>query len=184
MRQITEPELEKLKYPIGKFVKPNHIDKAVLNLWISEIENLPGQVRKIVDKMNEEQLNTPYRKEGWTIKQVIHHLPDSHMNAYTRFHLALTEDTPTIKPYFENRWAELADGKNAPIEFSLNLLSSLHQRWVYLLKSLTEEQLARTIIHPEFHKEYNLEELIGLYAHHGKHHLEQIKNLKSRQNWK
>jgi hypothetical protein len=175
--------LVELQFPVGKFVTPDHMPEVLIHQWISEIEKLPAQLIKEVDLLSEEQLDTPYRPGGWTITQVVHHLADSHMNSYMRFHLALTEDNPIIKPYFEDRWAELEDGKNAPIEFSLNLLTSLHQRWVFLLRSLKDEQLNRTYFHPESGKDFNLKEVIGTYAWHGRHHLAHITELKKRNKW-
>jgi hypothetical protein len=175
--------MTKLQYPIGKFLKPEHIPEVLIHEWIDEIERLPEQLREVVDSLSEEQLDTPYRDGGWTVLQVVHHLADSHINSYTRFRLALTEENPVIKPYYEDRWAELEDGKNAPVEFSLNLLTFLHQRWVYLLKSLTDDQLNKTFFHPESGKEFVLREVIGTYAWHGKHHLAHITELKQRNNW-
>jgi hypothetical protein len=175
--------LIELQYPIGKFVKPAHIPEVLVHDWIKEIEKLPEQLIAAIDGLSEEQLDTPYRPEGWTVTQVIHHLADSHMNAYMRFHLALTEENPTIKPYYEGRWAELEDGKNAPVEFSLNLLTSLHQRWVYLLRSMTDEQMNKTYFHPESKKEFILKEVVGTYAWHGRHHVAHITELKKRNNW-
>jgi uncharacterized damage-inducible protein DinB len=172
-----------LQYPIGKFVKPDHVPEVLIHEWIEEIEKLPLQLKEAVEGLSEEQLDTPYREGGWTITQVVHHLADSHMNCYMRFHLALTENNPIIKPYNEKGWAELADGKNAPIEISLNLLASLHQRWAYLLKSMTNEELSRTFTHPQTGRVYILDEVLGLYAWHGKHHLAHITELKNRNNW-
>ena len=169
-------ELEQLKYPIGKFVKPSTIDQSTIQSWIEEIEHLPHQIRKAVEDLSEEQLNTPYRPEGWTIRQVIHHLPDSHMNSYVRFRWALTEDSPTIKAYHEDRWAELDDAKHADINISLILLEAIHIRWCMLLRSLTPEQLKKHFIHPESGAKVYLDENIGSYAWHGKHHLAHIKN--------
>ena len=169
-------EPEELKYPIGKFSKPQRITLETIGRWIDEIGHLPTQIRQAVKGLNEKQLDTPYRPEGWTIRQVIHHLPDSHMNSYIRFRLALTEDKPTIKPYFEERWAEIDDAKNGPIEISLILLEALHIRWTILLRSLKLEQLHKSYIHPESGKEIRLDETIGIYAWHGKHHLAHIKN--------
>jgi uncharacterized damage-inducible protein DinB len=175
--------LIELQYPIGKFVKPEHIPEVLIHEWIKEIEKLPEQLIAAVDGLSEEQMDTVYRPGGWTITQVVHHIADSHINAYSRFHLALTEENPTIKPYQEAHWAELEDGKNAPVEFSLNLLTSLHQRWVYLLKSMTEEQYKRIFFHPGTNKVSSLNEVLGLYAWHGKHHLAHITELKKRNKW-
>ncbi|RZM24320.1 MAG: putative metal-dependent hydrolase, partial [Pedobacter sp.] len=151
--------------------------------FIMEIEQLPNELKKEVNTLNKEQLDTQYRPEGWTVRQVVHHLADSHMNSYIRCKLALTEDSPTIKPYFEERWAELEDGKNAAIDSSLQLLEGLHLRWSALLKSLTEQDLTKTFVHPEHGKTIQLLEVVALYAHHGRHHLAQITELKKRKGW-
>ncbi len=168
--------LDELKYPIGKFEKPKRITLETIGRWIDEIEHLPQQVRVALEGLNKQQLDTPYRAGGWTIRQVIHHLPDSHMNSYIRFRLALTEDKPTIKAYYEDRWAELQDAKHGNIEISLILLEALHIRWSLLLRSLTLEQLHKDFIHPESGKKIRLDENIGIYAWHGKHHLTHIIN--------
>jgi len=167
---------ETLKYPIGKFQKPDRITLETIGRWIDEIEHLPTQLRILVQELDEKTLNTTYRPGGWTIRQVIHHLPDSHMNSYIRFRWALTEDKPTIKAYYEDRWAELPDAKSANIEISLILLEAIHIRWSLLLRSLELEELHRSFIHPETKKKVRLDENIGIYAWHGKHHLAHIKN--------
>lgn len=169
-------DLEELKYPIGKFIKPERITLETISRWIDEIEHLPHQIRVAVEGLNEKQLDTPYRPDGWTIRQVVHHLPDSHMNSYIRFRLALTEDKPKIKGYHEDRWAELHDARHGNIDISLILLEAIHIRWSSLLRSLSLEQLHKSFIHPETRKEIRLDENIGLYAWHGKHHLAHITN--------
>lgn len=176
-------DIEQLKYPIGKFKRPDIITPAHINEWIEDIEIFPGMLRKTVHGMTEAELATPYREGGWTVRQVVHHLPDSHMNAYTRFKLTITEDRPKIKPYLENEWAELEDGRIAPVDFSLNLLDSLHKRWVMLLKSMSASDFKRTFIHPEQGKEFSLDGVVGLYAWHGRHHLAHIQKLKERMKW-
>ncbi len=175
-------ELETLRFPIGKFDKRVEITNEVLKEWISEIEELPEQLLSATKNLNEEQLDTPYRPGGWTIQQVIHHIADSHINSFIRFKLALTEELPIIKPYEEVLWAELPDGKDMPIDVSLRLLKALHERWTVLLKSLTNEQLHRKFLHPDF-GEVLLNTNIGIYAWHGKHHLAHITSLKNRMNW-
>lgn len=175
-KRATRLGLDELKYPIGKFEKPKRITLETIGRWIDEIEHLPQQVRVAVEGLNKQQLDTPYRPGGWTIRQVIHYLPDSHMNSYIRFRLALTEDKPTIKAYYEDRWAELQDAKHGNIEISLILLEALHIRWSLLLRSLTLEQLHKDFIHPESGKKIRLDENIGIYAWHGKHHLAHIIN--------
>ena len=149
---------------------------------IDQIAEAPAKLRAAVEGLSPEQLDTTYRPGGWTVRQVVHHLPDSHLNSYVRFKLALTEDQPTIKPYHEDRWAELEDGRNAPVELSLSLLESLHARWVLLLRSLTAEDLARTFNHPELGI-IRLDTNVSLYAWHGRHHIAQITSLRERMGW-
>jgi len=175
--------LEKQKYPIGQFTAPDPITDEDINGYISDIEKLPAELRKLVFDFSEEQLNTRYRDGGWTVRQVVHHIADSHLNAYARFKLALTEDMPTVKPYYEDKWAELEDGKNAPIEISLNLLDALHNRWVRLLKSLNKKDFEKVFFHPEHGKEFSLDETAGMYSWHGKHHYAHIDELKKRKSW-
>lgn len=170
-------DLETLKYPIGKYTPPEPISDEQIKIWIGEIETLPKRLSDLVSTLNEEQLNTPYRPGGWTGKQVIHHLADSHMNAFIRFHLALTETNPTIKPYLENKWAELPYLKEVPIDISLSIITNVHARLIYLLKSLTTIDLEKTYVHPEYNKTFKLREVVGLYAWHGNHHLGHIKSI-------
>jgi len=177
---ISPEQLEKLRFPIGKF-NPDAAD-ANLEHYIDQIAALPGLMRQAVQNLTDEQLNTPYRPGGWTVRQVVHHVADSHINSYIRFKLALTEDNPTIKPYEEDRWAELADGKFEPVEVSLLLLQTLHHRWVVMLKSLTPNQWQRTYLHP-VSGEATLTKVAALYAWHGNHHLAHITNLSSSKNW-
>jgi uncharacterized damage-inducible protein DinB len=176
-------ELEKLKYPTGKYTAPEKIKKSEVKRWIREIDKLPKRLKDAVKTMSEEQLDTPYRDGGWTVRQTIHHLADSHMNAYARFRLALTEDNPTIKPYMEAKWAELTDAKTAPVKYSLDLIRNLHKRWVMLLKTLDKDQLRRTYFHPDKNASQKLDGIVGLYAWHGNHHLAHIENLKKKMNW-
>ena len=170
-----------VRYPIGHYA-PGVIDVDVRTKWIAELQALPSQVRDIVTDLNERQLDTPYRPGGWTVRQVVHHLADSHLNSYTRFRLALTEDSPAIKPYDEKSWAELWDAKRAPIDLSVNLLDGLHARWVLLLSSLTEIEFARTFKHPEL-GEIRLDWTVGLYAWHSRHHVAHIASLRARERW-
>ena len=176
--------VEELKYPIGKFVKPDYYTPEILNQYILDIGLFPSRLRAEVEQLTDEQLDTCYRPDGWTIRQVVHHCADSHMNSFTRFKLALTEEKPTIKPYFEDRWAELVDSKSMPIEPSLKILEGLHQRWVVLLKSLTKEDLERRFVHPEHGKELKLDGTLGLHAWHCHHHLAHITNAKKLNQWK
>ncbi len=175
--------IAQLKYPIGKFEKPTVITKDIVNKWISDIATFPKRLFSEVMTLTDEQLDTAYRPDGWTIRQVIHHCADSHMNSLTRLKLALTEDEPTIKPYFEERWAELADCKNMPIEPSLKMLEGIHERWTVILTHLTESDMKRTFIHPQNGSKFRLDENIGLYAWHCNHHLAHITETKKRNNW-
>ena len=176
--------IEQLKYPIGKFDKPTVITKDILKKWISDISTFHKRLLSEVINLTDEQLDTPYRQDGWTIRQVIHHCADSHMNSLTRLKLTLTEDQPTIKPYFEERWAELFDTKNMPIQPSLKILEGIHERWEILLNNLTVEQLQRKFIHPEHGKAFSIDENIAIYAWHCNHHLAHITQTKKRHHWK
>jgi hypothetical protein len=168
--------MEDPRYPIGK---PQLGGAVELERWIAEIEEAPSRLREAVRGLSDTLLDTPYREGGWTVRQVVHHVPDSHMNAYMRYRLALTEDNPQIKVYDEARWAELPDARTAPIEPSLALLESLHQRWVALLRSLTPEQWNRRFRHPE-REVLSLAQEAGLYAWHGRHHVAHIVGLRDR----
>lgn len=170
------------RYPIGEFQFEGEFTFDVIQGWIDEIENLPSLLRETVKDLSEDQLDTPYRFGGWTIRQVVHHLADSHMNAYIRLKLALTEDNPIIKPYHEGKWAELPDS-NLPIAISLSLLDSMHIRWVTILRSLTPVESDRTFMHPDS-GQIAVGEYIGIYAWHGRHHLAHITSLCSRMDWK
>lgn len=176
-------DLEKLKYPIGKFDCPSTITAEIQEAWISILEHFPNRFENLVKNLSEKQLNTPYRPEGWTLRQTIHHVYDSHHNAYTRFKWALTEETPTIKPYDEKAWAETFDAKNAPIDLSLVALKSLHAKWVYLVKGLSQEQLLKEFHHPARNRNYTLAETVGSYAWHSNHHYSHIENLLKREGW-
>jgi hypothetical protein len=171
-----------LRYPIGPFQYDGPLTDEQRQHLIDQIEAAPGKLRAAVQGLSPAQLDTPYRPGGWTVRQVVHHLPDSHLNSYMRFRLALTEDEPTIKPYFENRWAELDDARHAPIDISLALLEALHRRWILLLRSLSERDFARTFSHPELGV-VSLEENLSLYAWHGRHHVAHITSLRERMGW-
>jgi uncharacterized damage-inducible protein DinB len=171
-----------LRYPIGRYLPPAQITAADRAGWIEELVALPAKMREAVSGLDDRQLDTPYRPGGWTLRQVVHHVPDSHVNSYVRFRLALTEDIPTIKPYNEATWAELPDAKSAPIEPSLQLLEALHVRWVALLKSLSDAEFKRTFRHPE-HGEIPIDWTLGLYAWHSRHHVAQITGLRDRERW-
>ena len=170
------------RYPIGRFDGKAPADEAERSRFIGDIEETPARLRAAIRGLSEEQLNTPYREGGWTVRQVIHHVPDSHLNSYIRFKLALTEDEPTIKPYMEDRWAQLADSRLTPIETSLTLLDSLHQRWVLLLRSFTAEDWKRSFRHPEMGL-LSLDKTVALYSWHGKHHVAHITALRERKGW-
>lgn len=172
--------LEQLKYPIGKAQIPENITKKNIEVWISDIERFPQEIEFLVKQLSEKQLDTPYRENGWTIRQVIHHCYDSHTNSYIRFKWTLTEDTPIIKAYFEDRWAEIFDSKSAPISLSLDGLKAL----VYLLKNIPEKDLEKGFIHPETKAKVSLKENIGIYAWHCQHHYAHIEQLMIRKNWK
>jgi uncharacterized damage-inducible protein DinB len=169
------------KYPIGKFQLDGDITNSMTEGWINEIEALPGLLRDAVRDLDNEQLDTPYRSGGWTVRQVVHHLADSHMNAYVRFKLALTEENPVIKPYDEGKWAKLPDYK-LPIDISLSLIEALHIRWVKLLRSLSPADIKKTFIHPDLGG-VSVGENIGIYAWHSRHHLAHITSLCSRMGW-
>jgi hypothetical protein len=173
---------EDLKYPIGKYVTQPFSEKQ-LQEWLIDIKFLPQHLENAVLNLDAAQLDTPYREEGWMVKQVVHHVADSHMNAYTRFKLGLTEMNPTIRPYDEVAWAELKDSLELPINISLTLIHALHSRWHYILKDLTQEQLLRTVFHPEHKKEFTLWDLLGMYAWHGRHHVAHITSLRERKGW-
>lgn len=175
--------LQELKYPIGNYSKPAVITQEHIQKWIQDLENFPGLLAKEVIGLSDEKLDTEYRPDGWTIRQVVHHCADSHMNSFIRLKLALTEDKPTIKPYFEERWAELYDSKKYPIESSLKIIEGVHQKWSDLLKQLSESDLQKIFIHPQHNKEFSIAENIGLYAWHSNHHLAHIQNLKKRKGW-
>ena len=171
-----------LRFPVGKFTYDGPPSEQQKQQFLDEIAQTPAKLRGAVRGLSESQLDTPYRPDGWTVRQVVHHVPDSHLNSYVRFKLALTEDDPTIKPYAEDRWAELADTKATPVEVSLTLLDSLHDRWVRLLRSLTPEEWKRTFRHPELGP-MTLEKTLALYAWHGRHHVAHITELRKRMSW-
>ena len=170
------------RYPIGKFELPKDVTPELRQAAIDEIAGTPAKVRAAVAGLSDAQLDSPYREGGWTVRQVVHHLVDSHMNAYIRLRFALTENQPTIKPYDENNWANLEDARSAPVEVSLRLLEPLHERWVRLLRSVKTEQYARTLLHPD-HGVKNLDWLLFLYTWHGKHHTAHITQLRKQKGW-
>jgi len=167
--------IEKLKFPIGKYISNKSPSDDLINQWIEDIELFPARVEGLIKDISHEKLSWKYRPNGWMVKQVIHHCADSHMNSIIRFKLALTEETPTIRPYNESRWADLKDSLTDEITESIILLNGLHKKWSRLLKSLTKEQLKMEFIHPEHGLKFNLAENIGNYAWHCNHHLAHIK---------
>src|SRR5712692_1804963 len=180
--QSRRGKMTDLRYPIGEFSYPGEQTADERRRAIDEIEATPVRLRAAVQGLSPQQLDTPYRPGGWTVRQVVHHVPDSHLNAYTRFKLALTEDEPTIKPYDEARWAELADVRTAPLGVSFRLLEALHQRWVLLLRSLRPEDYRRTLRHPE-RGVMSLDQTLCYYAWHGRHHVAHITSLRERMGW-
>ena len=175
--------MENLQYPVGRFENGQTYTPAQTLSNIQTISALPSKLFNVVNVLNEQQLETVYRPDGWTVRQVVHHIADSHINAYLRFHLALTEENPTIRPYLEHLWAELPDGKTAPVDWSLQLLKYVHLRWVLLLNSLTETDLDRTYFHPQSQRSFQLREVVAMYAWHSEHHYEHIHQLALRSGW-
>ncbi len=171
-----------LRYPIGKY-EPQPFSQEQKKKWLLDIQYLPSDIEQAVQNLDEAQLQTPYRDGGWTVHQLVHHIADSHMNAYIRFKLGLTENNPTIKPYEEAEWAKLNDVKTLPINISITLLFALHERWYAAIKDLSDEQWMRTVYHPEQKKEITLWHLLGMYAWHSKHHTQHILLLRERMQW-
>jgi uncharacterized damage-inducible protein DinB len=174
---MTDP-----RFPIGKFHYDGPPSQDQKQQFLAEIDQTPTNLREAIKGLSDAQLDTPYRDGGWTVRQVVHHMPDSHINSYIRFKLALTEDDPTIKPYEEDRWAQLADSKSTPIEVSLILLDSLHDRWARLLRSLDDADWKKTFRHPTLGP-MTLEKTLAMYAWHGKHHVAHITELRKRMAW-
>ncbi len=174
---MAEDPLFDLKYPIGLYSPPKVIVQSHIDAWIAQIESLPERLITIIENITDEQLDTPYRPNGWTVRQVIHHIPDSHVNSYIRFKWTLTEDNPTIKAYNEVAWAELYDTKDEPIQVSIDFLKAVHAKLACVLKRLSDDQLKRTFVHPESGKQIPLDWNIGLYAWHGEHHLAHVKSV-------
>ena len=172
-------DLNDLRYPIGKFSKPITWYSETIHKWSQEIESLPDQLQAMVSEMNEDQLASPYRPEGWTGAQVIHHIADSHMNSFIRFKLALTEQTPTIKPYNENAWSKLSDHR-LPIDKSIALIESLHAKWIHLLSGMEQVDFDKDYTHPENSQIWTLGQTLALYAWHGRHHLGHLQIIKEK----
>lgn len=173
-----EKDIDRLKYPIGKFQSPDIIDEEQLKNWIQIIQDFPKKIKQEISNLTETEFQKQYRPGGWTIKQIVNHCADSHMNSLIRFKLALTEEEPTIRPYFENLWAELPDSKNHPTESSLKIIEGIHERWVTLLNNMSESDFEKRLIHPETQSITSLEFNTGIYAWHCNHHLAHIVNAK------
>lgn len=175
--------MEKLRYPIGKFQVPQTIDPDLVAQWIDVLDAYPAKLQATVAELSEDQLDTVYRPGGWTVRQLVHHIADSHHNSYIRFKWALTEDRPVIKVYNEKKWSELPDAHTAPISLSLDHLKAVHARLVFLLRKLSISDLEREFIHPDTDQSTNLKENIGRYVWHGNHHLAHIQRLIEREGW-
>jgi hypothetical protein len=173
---------EDLKYPVGKFSYGGFGDRVQRAEWIQEIAHLPEKLQAAVSGLNDEQLDTPYRPDGWSVRQLVHHVCDSHVNSYCRFRLALTEAEPIIKPYDEKSWANLPDARELPIDVSLQILAPLHYRWVHLLKCISEDDFARSFVHPEYGP-MTLDKAACMYAWHSRHHTAHVVNLRKRMGW-
>ncbi len=171
-----------LSYPIGKFEYAGTLTAQQRADAIRDVEETPARLREAIRGLDDKQLDTPYRPGGWTVRQVVHHVPDSHLNAYVRWKLTLTEDTPTIKPYLEAEWAKLADSA-LPVEVSLNLLESVHARWVTVIEAMQPEQWKREFFHPDMKKKVSLDQVLAMYSWHSRHHLAHITELKARRGW-
>ena len=174
--------MDDLRYPIGKFEWPRDVTATERQCHIRDIAELPGNLRAAVSGLIDSQLDTPYRPGGWTVRQVVHHLPDSHLNSYVRFKLALTEGQPRIKPYDEARWAEIEEARSAPVEVSLALVDALHRRWVLMLENMTDADFERTFDHPEIGI-VSLKAILASYAWHSRHHVAHIQALRKRMGW-
>ncbi|MFK7782493.1 YfiT family bacillithiol transferase [Psychroserpens sp.] len=172
---MNKENLQKLKFPIGEFKKPEHINDSQISGWIADIERFPKSVNQLTKNLSINELNWQYRPEGWSIKQVVHHCADSHMNSMIRFKLALTEETPTIRPYYEAKWANLVDGTDDNLDDTLSLLKGLHAKLGKLLRHLSPIDLPKEFVHPEHGKHFRIDETIGVYAWHCNHHLAHIK---------
>lgn len=177
-------DIEQLRYPTGRFIAPpTPLSPAQRHELVDAIAETPRAFRAQVEGLSDAQLDTPYRPGGWTVRQLAHHVPDSHLNAYTRFKLALTEAVPTVKPYDEKEWSELADAREMSVDVSLTLLDALHARWVYLLRAMTPAQFGRELRHPEWSGPGTLDTMLALYAWHGGHHTAHVRALRVRQGW-
>ncbi|HEX9565649.1 MAG TPA: putative metal-dependent hydrolase [Gemmatimonadaceae bacterium] len=171
-----------LRYPVGRFSPPASVTPELRLGFIDAIAAAPDHLRAAIRGLDEDKLDAPYRPDGWTVRQVVHHVPDSHLNAYVRLKLALTEPRPTIRPYDEAQWARLPDSTAVPVDVSIALLEALHRRWVALLRAMTPDDFAREYIHPESGR-HTVDHLVALYAWHGRHHVAHITALRERMGW-
>ncbi len=174
--------MDDLCYPIGRFTHDGPVTEADLAGWTADLDALPEQLRAAVAGLDDAQLDTPYRPDGWTVRQVVHHVPDSHLNAFVRFKWALTEDAPPIKAYDQDGWASLPDTHAVPVETALAFLEALHARWTGLIRALDREALARTFLHPVSGVN-RLDKTVGMYAWHGRHHVAHVVRLREREGW-
>jgi uncharacterized damage-inducible protein DinB len=173
---------EDLRYPIGKY-ETEEYSEEVKESWLADLRYLPNSMEDAIQNLDEQQLQTPYRPDGWTVHQLVHHVADSHMNAYIRFKLGFTEENPTIRPYEEKAWAKTSDVQELPVNISITLLFALHRRWSEFLDHFTDEDWNRTIFHPQQNKQMTLWQLLGLYAWHSRHHTAHITSLRERMGW-
>ena len=174
---MTDP-----RYPIGKWERRDTLTAGERATMIAQVGEVPARMRTAIAGLDEAQLDTPYREGGWTVRQVVHHVPDSHLNSYTRFKLALTEEEPTIRPYDEAKWAALSDSRDTPVETSLTMLGALHDRWTILLRAMSDDDFRRTLRHPDIGV-MSLDALLSLYAWHGRHHVGHVTSLRERMGW-
>ena len=170
------------RYPIGHWERRDELTPGERAAMIAQIAEVPARMRAAIAALDETQLDTPYREGGWTVRQVVHHVPDSHLNSYTRFKLALTEEEPTIRPYDEAKWAELSDSRDTPIDTSLTMLDALHDRWTRLLRAMSSDDFQRTLRHPDLGV-MTLDAMLSLYAWHGRHHVGHVTSLRGRMGW-
>lgn len=179
---MEKETLEKLKYPVGRFHAPDNFTDASRQLAIETLRALPGKLTPIVNALNDDQLQTPYRPDGWTVKQLVHHIADSHMNSYARFKFGVTEEKPTIMPYDQDAWVKTPENE-LPVSVPLSIIDGIHQKLSALLSSFSEAEFKRTIIHPEMMEEISLDKLAALYSWHSEHHLAHITELIKREGW-
>jgi len=182
MTETTAPSAD-LRFPIGRFSRPETTTAESRAAAVEAIAAMPAALRAAIAGLSEAQLDTPYRPGGWTVRQLVHHVADSHMNAYVRMKLAATEDMPAIKPYDEQRWAELPEARTLPVEVSLALIESLHTRWVAFMRALTPEQFARAVRHPDWDRPLTIDTMAALYGWHARHHVAHVTALREREGW-